>query len=153
VAIHYDVDLMSAVDRALRVLDLEAGASEAEITRAYKDLVRVWHPDRHGADPALQARAEEKLKEITRAYEVLKSSGSGGRRARPPAGGGTVRAGTRGAPAPKAGFFASTPPWVLLVLAIALVAALRSGRIIPGLGILAVYLIVLGLRRLVRGDA
>jgi hypothetical protein len=39
------------------------------------------------------------------------------------------------------------------VLAIALVAALRSGRIIPGLGILAVYLIVLGLRRLVRGDA
>ncbi len=35
---------------------------------AYKDMVRVWHPDRFAGNPRLRAKADEKLKEINLAY-------------------------------------------------------------------------------------
>lgn len=41
------------------------------IRRAYKDLVRVWHPDRFSGDPRLRRRAEEKSKRLNVAYETL----------------------------------------------------------------------------------
>ena len=56
---------------ALQVLGLEPGASEAEIRQTYRDLAKVWHPDRFLNDPRLQARAQEKLKEINVAYQAL----------------------------------------------------------------------------------
>ncbi len=42
-----------------------------EIRQAYRDLARVWHPDRFIHDTRLCKLAEEKLKEINIAYEVL----------------------------------------------------------------------------------
>lgn len=48
-------------------------ATEEEIKQAYRDLVKVWHPDRFPNDPRLQQKAQEKLKEINLAYEYLKS--------------------------------------------------------------------------------
>jgi molecular chaperone DnaJ len=49
------------------VLGLERGASESDIKKAYRRLAMKFHPDRNPED----ARAEEKFKEATEAYEVL----------------------------------------------------------------------------------
>jgi len=56
-----------------KVLEVEPGASQNEIKQAYKDLAKVWHPDRFTDNPRLQQKAEEKLKQINTAYEFLKS--------------------------------------------------------------------------------
>ena len=58
---------------ALGVLALKPGASPTEIKEAYRDLVKVWHPDRFGADARLRQKAEEKLSELNDAYRVLKT--------------------------------------------------------------------------------
>jgi hypothetical protein len=61
-----------------RVLDLQPGASMAEIKTAWRDLAQVWHPDRFTGNERLQKKAEETLKEINEAYYLLtKSPGSG----------------------------------------------------------------------------
>lgn len=52
------------------VLGVKQGASEAEIKKAYKDLVKKYHPDQFRNNP-LAALAEEKLKEINKAYDML----------------------------------------------------------------------------------
>src|SRR5207248_497914 len=44
---------------------------QQEIKTAYRDSAKVWHPDRFLNDPRLQAKAQEKLKEINEAYEKL----------------------------------------------------------------------------------
>jgi len=53
-----------------RILELPAKASTEEIKQAYRDLVRVWHPDRF-TDDRLRRVAEQKLKQINVAYEAL----------------------------------------------------------------------------------
>ncbi len=58
---------------ALRVLSLRPGASPSEIKGAYRDLVKVWHPDRFGEDARLRQKAEEKLREVNEAYRVLQA--------------------------------------------------------------------------------
>jgi hypothetical protein len=57
-----------------QTLEVEPGASQAEIKQAYRDLAVVWHPDRFGDNPRLREKAEEKLKQINAAYEFLKSA-------------------------------------------------------------------------------
>jgi curved DNA-binding protein CbpA len=69
---------------ALDVLALRPGATAAEIKEAYRDLVKVWHPDRFGIDQRLRRKAEEKLQEINRAYRVLQSIAETDRRNVPP---------------------------------------------------------------------
>jgi hypothetical protein len=56
-----------------QILEIEPGASKEDIRQAYKDLAKVWHPDRFSNDPKLQQKAEEKLKQINAAYTFLKS--------------------------------------------------------------------------------
>lgn len=58
---------------ALRVLGLPATATPGEVREAYRDLAKVWHPDRFGEDERLRSKAEQKLKEINEAYQQLKS--------------------------------------------------------------------------------
>ncbi len=55
-----------------KALDLDSHVSWEEVRNAYKDLIRVWHPDRFEGDPELQARAEKKTKEINLSYYELK---------------------------------------------------------------------------------
>ena len=55
------------------VLGVAEGASAQEIKVAYRDLAKVWHPDRFAHDARLQQKAQEKLKEINEAYEQLTS--------------------------------------------------------------------------------
>jgi DnaJ-class molecular chaperone len=51
-------------------------ASEAEISAAYRRLAQMYHPDKvAGLAPEFQALADERMKEINAAYEVLKQKG------------------------------------------------------------------------------
>jgi curved DNA-binding protein CbpA len=58
-------------ERCLELLGLKPGASAQEIKAAYRDLAKVWHPDRFAHDARLQEKAQNKLKEINEAYEAL----------------------------------------------------------------------------------
>ena len=57
--------------RCCETLGLKPGAQAHEIKAAYRDLAKVWHPDRFTHDPRLQEKAQEKLKEINEAYRQL----------------------------------------------------------------------------------
>jgi hypothetical protein len=59
-------------DRALDVLGLKAGASAEQIREAYRDLAKVWHPDRFPNDDRLQKKASDQLKAINEAYTFLR---------------------------------------------------------------------------------
>lgn len=59
---------------AFDVLSLRPGATASEIKEAYRDLVKVWHPDRFGSDVRLREKAELQLKLINEAYRTLQSS-------------------------------------------------------------------------------
>jgi len=61
------------ISRCTEILGLKPGASQEEVSQAYRDLVNVWHPDRFVGNPRLQKKAEEKVKEINGAYEYIKS--------------------------------------------------------------------------------
>lgn len=58
---------------ALEILTLKPSATPSEIKEAYRDLVKVWHPDRFGDDLRLRQKAELHLKLINEAYRVLQS--------------------------------------------------------------------------------
>ena len=53
-----------------QVLDVPLGASRDEITRAYRALMRLTHPDNF-VEPGQRAKAEERTKLINAAYTVL----------------------------------------------------------------------------------
>lgn len=58
---------------AMRVLELEKGASQDEIKKAYRRMAMKYHPDKVsvlGDDE--RRKAEDKFKEVKRAYEILK---------------------------------------------------------------------------------
>jgi hypothetical protein len=48
-------------------------ATDDQLKAAYKDYVRVWHPDRFGHDDRLRTRAEEETKRINAAYDHLRN--------------------------------------------------------------------------------
>lgn len=56
---------------ALSVLGLEPGAPDSDIREAYRDLVSVWHPDKHTANERIRKRAEEAMKRINTARDIL----------------------------------------------------------------------------------
>lgn len=66
------------LDDSYRLLDVEPNASDEELKRAHRDLMKVWHPDRFGHDPSLRRKAEEKLKAINEAYERIAEARAGG---------------------------------------------------------------------------
>ena len=75
---------MSAdLSKAYELLGVKPGVSIPELKAAHRDLAKVWHPDRFLHDPRLQEKAQEKLKEINEAYELI-SSGKVPRSANPP---------------------------------------------------------------------
>ncbi len=52
------------------VLGIREGASEDEIKKAYREMVKKYHPDQYQDNP-LSKLAEEKLREINEAYDYL----------------------------------------------------------------------------------
>jgi DnaJ domain len=59
------------VASAYAVLGLRRGCTSLEVKRAYKQLVKRWHPDRYAADPAGQAEATAQLRQINHAFRVV----------------------------------------------------------------------------------
>ena len=68
-------------DRYYELLGVAPGASGNELKEAYRDMAKVWHPDRFSHDARLRQKAQERLKEINEAYEQL-TSGRAARRPR-----------------------------------------------------------------------
>ncbi|MBF0539795.1 MAG: RDD family protein [Nitrospirae bacterium] len=64
---------MKDVKGYYQTLGLGVDASVEEVKHAYRDLAKVWHPDRFTHDPALQKKAEAKLAEINIAYSSINS--------------------------------------------------------------------------------
>ena len=55
------------------LLGVESGASQEEISSAYRKLVQQYHPDRVAdLGPELREVAEQRMKEINAAYQELK---------------------------------------------------------------------------------
>src|SRR5918911_1656801 len=74
-------DEVDDFDRCYNLLGVKRGASSQELKTAHRDMAKVWHPDRFAHDPRLQQKAQEKLKEINEAYDLL-AAGKLGRRTR-----------------------------------------------------------------------
>lgn len=81
------------LDDAFRQLELGPDASDDDVRRAWRDLAKVWHPDRFGHDPELRRRAEEKSKALNEAVEAIRE---GRRRAARASGDAEARAATPG---------------------------------------------------------
>lgn len=57
--------------KCYEVLNISSNASPQEITQVYRDLVKVWNPERFMHDPALQEKAQNMLKTIDEAFDSL----------------------------------------------------------------------------------
>ena len=66
------------------LLGVAPTASAQELKAAYRDLAKVWHPDRFAHDPRLQQKAQEKLKAINEAYDLMTNGRAARRQTRPP---------------------------------------------------------------------
>eukprot|EP00771_Trimastix_marina_P003325 gnl/Trimastix_PCT/4565.p1 GENE.gnl/Trimastix_PCT/4565~~gnl/Trimastix_PCT/4565.p1 ORF type:complete len:170 (-),score=9.64 gnl/Trimastix_PCT/4565:46-555(-) len=64
---------MTKEDNYYEILGLEAGATAAQIRKAYKTLAKEWHPDTH---PKCK-ECPEKFRRIADAYERLTGQGDG----------------------------------------------------------------------------
>ena len=77
---------------AFSLLGISPGASPDAIRDAYRDLAKVWHPDRFAGDARLQAKASERMRELNEAFRVASTpagtSGTAMGAATPRAGGG-----------------------------------------------------------------
>ncbi len=56
------------------VLGVRQGASQDEIKKAYRALVKKYHPDRYNDHP-LESLAKEKMQEVNEAYDALTQAG------------------------------------------------------------------------------
>jgi replication fork clamp-binding protein CrfC len=57
--------------RAYSILGLQPTASFAEVKQAYKNLVKKWHPDLFVNQPQMQQQAQEKMRLVNEAYNIL----------------------------------------------------------------------------------
>lgn len=123
---------MNDLRRSFDLLQLKPGATPAEVKRAFREQVAAWHPDRFSADPAMQRRAEERLRLVIEAHRsIVASQGAHATEAR---GAGPTRPGSgrRDSPLTLGSFFRSVPNLVFgaSVLGCALLAGARHGMTI-----------------------
>lgn len=73
----YDFESIKAMfvksaDTAYKILEIEKSASDEEVKRAYRRMAKKYHPDRViTQDEAIKRGAEEKFKEVQKAYEEI----------------------------------------------------------------------------------
>ena len=64
--------LIKNTDNAYKILEIAPDATENQIKAAYRKMVKKYHPDKlRGQDPAMIKGAEEKFREVQKAYEAL----------------------------------------------------------------------------------
>lgn len=56
------------IQNPYEVLGVSYGATDAEVTKAYRKLVKKYHPDLHPGDE----EAAKKMREINEAYDQIK---------------------------------------------------------------------------------
>lgn len=63
---------VKAVDTPYKILEIEKNATNDEIKKAYREMAKKYHPDKVVTnDEAIKKGAEEKFKEVQKAYEQL----------------------------------------------------------------------------------
>ncbi|MEH6703237.1 TerB family tellurite resistance protein [Galbibacter orientalis] len=63
---------IEAADNAYKILEVSPNASDADVKSAYRQMVKKYHPDKvRSNDQAIKKGAEEKFKEVQRAYEQI----------------------------------------------------------------------------------
>lgn len=64
---------MNNIAQYYEVLSIDSAASLETVKQAYRNLAKIWHPDRYVHDPRLKAEAETEIKKINQAYAAIKS--------------------------------------------------------------------------------
>lgn len=66
------MDIGPDILKCYQALGVQAGVPFDEIKRAYRDQIKLWHPDRHDLSSGSRAQAEEKCKQLNIAFRKLK---------------------------------------------------------------------------------
>ena len=62
-------------DRAYKILEISSNATNDEVKKAYREMVKKYHPDKlRSKDPALIKGAKEKFQEVQKAYEEIQKA-------------------------------------------------------------------------------
>ena len=65
---------VKSADNAYKILEIDKTATDDEIKKAYRTMAKKYHPDRvNTQDEAIKKGAEEKFKEVQRAYEEIQN--------------------------------------------------------------------------------
>ncbi|WP_318312386.1 tellurite resistance TerB family protein [Flagellimonas crocea] len=63
---------VKSADTAYKILEIEKSATDEEVKKAYRKMAKKYHPDRVVTEnEAIRNGAEEKFKEVQRAYETI----------------------------------------------------------------------------------
>ena len=63
---------IKSANNSYKILEIEKSASNDELKKAYRKMAKKYHPDRvNTADEAIKKGAEEKFKEVQKAYETI----------------------------------------------------------------------------------
>jgi len=74
---NYDFNSIKAMffkeaDQAYKILEIEKSATDDEVKKAYRNMAKKFHPDRVVTqDQAIKKGAEEKFKQVQKAYETI----------------------------------------------------------------------------------
>ena len=63
-----------SADQSYTILEIDRSATDAEVKKAYREMVKKYHPDKViTEDEAIKKGAEEKFKEVQKAYETIQA--------------------------------------------------------------------------------
>jgi DnaJ like chaperone protein len=63
---------VKAADNAYKILEIDKNVSDDEVKKAYRTMAKKYHPDRVNTEnEAIKKGAEEKFKEVQKAYEQI----------------------------------------------------------------------------------
>ncbi|RDY59983.1 TerB family tellurite resistance protein [Flagellimonas nanhaiensis] len=63
---------IKSADNAYKILEIERSATDDEVKKAYRKMAKKYHPDRVVTEnEAIRKGAEEKFKEVQKAYETI----------------------------------------------------------------------------------
>ena len=64
---------MDDIVQCYAVLGIKPNATPEAIKKAYRNMAKVWHPDRYTDNPQLKAKAEIEIKKVNQAYAEIKA--------------------------------------------------------------------------------
>ena len=64
---------MKSISEYYKILGVDSSVTAEELKKAYRDLVKEWHPDRLLHNPSLHKTAQQRLQEINEAYDQLQA--------------------------------------------------------------------------------